>query len=143
MNQEYKLAHKKVDSVQNEYIKMSKDKFVASFIKASKRNNPSEILTSVDAYLSNIKNTFFDQMDFSNQVLVNSSFLTNRISDFVFYINYSEDKLQQEKLHKESIKTVLSKIKSQTYKRDIIQFLIEQFEESKNLVIIDYLFEEH
>jgi thiol-disulfide isomerase/thioredoxin len=34
---------------------------------------------------------------------------------------------------------VLSKIEKDTYKRDIIHFLIEQFEESKNLEIIDYL----
>jgi thiol-disulfide isomerase/thioredoxin len=75
--------------------------------------------------------------------LINSSFLTNRILDYIFYINYSDDLNQQQELYKSSIETVLSKIKSDAYKRDVIQFLIEQFEGSKNLEIIDYLFEEH
>lgn len=139
----YKEAYKKVNAVQNKYVKDSKDKFVAPFIKASARNNPPEILTSVNDYLSNIKNTFFNQLDFSNKTLINSSFLTNRIMDYVFYINYSDDEVQQQILYKKSIETVLSKIKNASYKRDIIEFLIEQFEASKNLEIIDYLFENH
>jgi thiol-disulfide isomerase/thioredoxin len=60
---------------------------------------------------------------------------------YVFYINYSDDNRTQQKLYKESIETVLSKIKNQAYKRDIIEFLIVQFEAYKNLEIIDYLFE--
>ncbi|WP_405564111.1 TlpA family protein disulfide reductase [Polaribacter sp. Asnod6-C07] len=137
----YKQAYKNVDSIQNKYVEDAKDMFIAPFIKASSRNNPSEILTSVTAYLDNIKGTYFNKLDFSNKALVNSSFLTNRILDYIFYINYSEDLQQQQILHKNAIETILSKIKSESYKRDIIEFLIEQFESAKNLDIIDYLFE--
>lgn len=143
LKENYKEAYNKVNATQNKYINLAKDKYVAPFVSASARSNPPEILTSVNDYLANIKNTFFDKLDFSNKTLVNSSFLTNRILDYVFYINYSDDQQQQQILNKNSIETVLSKIKSQAYQRDIIQFLIEQFESSKNLEIIDYLFDNH
>lgn len=139
----YKAAYSKVNTVQNKYMELAKGKYVVPFVNASARSNPSEILMSVNDYLANIKNTFFNKLDFSNKTLVNSSFLTNRVLDYLFYINYSDDIQQQQILYKNAIETVLSKIKSQAYKRDIIQFIIEQFESSKNLEIIDYLFDNH
>ncbi|WP_223269108.1 MULTISPECIES: TlpA family protein disulfide reductase [unclassified Polaribacter] len=139
----YLKVYKEVDSVQNTYVQKTKNKYIAPFVKASARINPPEILSSVNEYLSNIKNTFFNTLDFSNKALMNSSFLSNRILDYVFYINFSDDEEQQQILYKKSIETILSKIQNVSYKRDIIQFLIENFEISKNLEIIDYLFENH
>lgn len=139
----YKEVYKEVEHVQKKYEEITKNKYIAPFVKASARFNATEILSSVNDYLSNIKNTFFKTLDFSNEALVNSSFLTNRILEYVFYINYSDDEAQQQILYKESIETVLSKVKKESYKRDIIQYLIEQFETSKNLEIIDYLFKNH
>jgi thiol-disulfide isomerase/thioredoxin len=139
----YKEVYKEVDSVQRTYEEKTKNNYIAPFVKASGRINPPEILSSVNDYLLNIKNTFFNTLDFSDKTLVNSSFLTNRILDYVFYINFSDDEAQQQILYKKSIETILSKIKNEPYKKDIIQFLIEKFEVSKNLEIIDYLFEKH
>lgn len=141
--EDYKNALKKVDDVQASYVEISKDKYIAPFVKASARSNPQEILTSANAYLDNIKTTFFNQLDFSNKRLINSSFLTNRILDYIFYINFAEDEKKQQELHKSSIEIILAKIEDVVYKKDIIQFLVEQFEKSKNLEIIDYLFESH
>lgn len=141
--EKYKKGFRDVNAVQNKYEESAKGKYVAPFIKANARINTPELVNSANDYLANIKNTFFDNLDFSNKTLMNSSFLINRVLDYVFYINYAEDLEQQQILFKSSIDTVLSKIKNQAYKRDIIQFLIEQFETSKNLEIIDYLFEKH
>lgn len=143
LKEEYKQAYQKVNSIQNKYVELAKGKYVAPFIFASARSNSPEILTSINDYIDNVKNSFFSRLDFSNKSLMNSSFLTNRVLDYVFYINYSEDIEQQQVLYKNAIETVLSKVKSIAYQRDIIQFLIEQFESSKNLEIIDYLFENH
>ena len=140
---QYKKAKKNVDSIQDKYTEAAKDKYIAPFIKASLRNNPATILTSVNDYMLNLKNTYFNTLDFSSKTLINSSFLTNKILEYLFYINFSDDKKTQQKLFKQSIETVLTRIKSQPYKKDIIEFLIEQFETSKNLEIIDYLFDKH
>ena len=88
-----------------------------------------------------IKATYFDKINFSNETLKNTSFITYRVADFVFYLNFSDDEKTQQNLYKEGIKKVLEKIKSQNYQKEIIEFLITQFEATKNLEIIDYLFE--
>lgn len=139
----YKKAYNRVNTLQNKYVELSKNKYIAPIVKINARNNAAEILTSIDAYLFNIKNTFFDKLDFSNKTLLNSSFITDKIVSYVFFINYSDDSKTQQKLYKESIETVLSKIKSLPYKKDIVEFLVVQFEAYKNLEIIDYLFENY
>jgi thiol-disulfide isomerase/thioredoxin len=143
LSKQYKKAYKNLDSIQNTYTLKSKKMYVAPLIKANSRSNPKEILTSVDDYMFNLKNTYFNSLDFTNKTLINSSFLTNKILEYIFYINYSDEKTVQQELFTQSIKTVLSKIKSLPYKKDVIEFLIEQFEASKNLEAIDYLFENH
>ncbi|MDP5106994.1 MAG: AhpC/TSA family protein [Polaribacter sp.] len=139
----YKKAYNKVITIQNKYVESSKEKYIAPIVRANIQENSPEILTSIDSYLFTIKDCFFNNLDFTEKTLVNSSFLTDRIVSYIFYINYSDDDRTQQKLYKESIDIVLSHIKSLPYKKNIIEFLIEQFEGYKNLEIIDYLFENH
>lgn len=139
----YKKAFLKVNSIQKEYLDASKGMYVLPFIKASFRNSPSELIATPQKYMSNMINTFFDRMDFNNKALLNSPFLIDRITDYVFYINYSDDAVMQQKLFKESVDKVISKSENMTFKKDVIEFLISQFEATKNLELIDYLFESH
>ncbi|WP_158839926.1 TlpA family protein disulfide reductase [Polaribacter sp. L3A8] len=141
LNKEYKKALKQVNDIQKEYLETSNGMYVYPFIKASLKNNSSDILKTPEEYMSSMNNTFFNNIDFDNKTLLNSSFLISRITDYVFYINFSEDQETQQKLYKKSVDTVLSKIESITYKKDVIEFLITQFESSMNLDLIDYLFE--
>ena len=143
LNGKYKKALKKVTTIQAEYLEASKGMYVQPFIKASLRTNPSEIIASPEKYMSNMTDTFFDSMSFNDKTLLNSSFLISRITDYVFYINYSEDTATQQGLYKKSVDKVLSKIDNITFKKDVIEFLITQFETSMNLDLIDYLFENH
>ena len=137
----YKKALAKVQKTQQKYEELAKNKYIFPLVKATLRNNISEIETSPDAYMEAIKASYFDKINFSNETLKNASFITDRIADFVFYLNFSDDEKTQQNLYKEAIKKVLGKIKSQTYQKEIIEFLITQFETTKNLEIIDYLFE--
>ena len=74
---------------------------------------------------------------------MNSSFLIDKTLEYVFYINYSDDTNTQQNLYKTAVKTVLSKITDVNYKKEIIEFLVQQFEGSQNLQLVDYLFENH
>lgn len=143
LKSEYKTALNNVNSVQKEYLDASKGMYVQPFIKASLRNSPSEIISTPQEYMSNMIDTFFDRMDFNNKTLLNSSFLVDRIADYVFSINYSDDAATQQKLYKESVDYVFSKIETIPFKKDVIEFLIGEFEASMNLELIDYLFENH
>ncbi|MDP5092283.1 MAG: TlpA family protein disulfide reductase [Polaribacter sp.] len=139
----YKKALAKVLKTQQKYEELAKNKYIFPLVKATSRNNVPEIETSPNAYMEAMKTTYFDKIDFSNETLRNSSFITDRVADFVFYLNFSDDEKTQQNLYKEAIKKVLGKIKNQTYQKEIIEFIITQFEATKNLEIIDYLFENH
>ena len=139
----YIRAFNNLYTIQKHFLNLSKNSYSHPFIQASLRNNPSVIIASSDIYMSNMMSTFFDNIDFSNKKLLNSSFLVDKITEYIFYLNYSEDKETQYKLHKKAIETVFSKLTDLPFKKDLIEFLIAQFEASKNLKIIDYLFENH
>ncbi|WP_282070882.1 TlpA family protein disulfide reductase [Polaribacter atrinae] len=143
LKNKYKEALKIVNAIQKEYLEASNGMYVQPFIKASLRNNLPEIIETPEKYMSNMIGTFFDPIDFNNKTLLNSSFITDRITDYVFYINYSQDVETQQKLFKESVDKVFSKIDNISYKKEIIEFLINQFETDMNLELIDYLFDNY
>ncbi|MDA9336937.1 thioredoxin-like domain-containing protein [Polaribacter sp.] len=138
---EYKKAYREVVAVQKSFLTRTMGKYVHPFVKASLRKIPLEIIKTPQEYMSNVTTTFFDTIDFSDKKLINSTFITNKIIEYVFYVNYSDDQTQQNNLFKKSIDVVLSKIKDPEYKKDIIVFLITKFESINNLESIDYLLE--
>lgn len=143
LSKKYRKTLSKIHKIQQKYMAETEGMYVQPFIKATLRANPPEIKTTAKNYMANMTNTFFNNMDFSNETLKNSSFLVDRATDFIFYINYSEDQETQQKLYKKSIETVFSKINDVVFKKEVITFLIGQFESSKNLEIIDFLFENY
>ena len=140
---DYKKSLNAINEIQKHFLATSKNYYSNPFIKAASRKNSSEIITSPEKYMPTMLATFFDNIDFSNKELLNSSFLVDKITEYVFYLNYSEDKDEQQKLHKKAINTVLPKLTNLPFKKDVIEFLITQFEASKNLSLIDYLFNKH
>ncbi|MFT5145323.1 MAG: thiol-disulfide isomerase/thioredoxin [Polaribacter sp.] len=143
LDQAYKTALKRINGIQEKYIESTKNMYVYPFIKASLRVNSAEIKTNLQDYMYAVKHTFFDPIDFSNETLINSSFLVDRIADYIFYMNYSEDKTTQQALYKSAVKTVFTKIEDSVLKKYIIEFLIEKFEENNNFRMIDFLFKNY
>ncbi|MFB1040876.1 MAG: TlpA disulfide reductase family protein [Polaribacter sp.] len=143
LDQAYKTALKRINGIQEKYIESTKNMYVYPFIKASLRVNSAEIKTNLQDYMYAVKHTFFDPIDFSNETLINSSFLIDRIADYIFYMNYSEDKTTQQALYKSAVKTVFTKIEDSVLKKYIIEFLIEKFEENNNFRMIDFLFKNY
>ena len=139
----YNTTLKKINSIQEKYLESTKNMYVYPFIKASLRANSTEIKTNLQDYLYAVKNTFFDHIEFSNETLINSSFLVDKITDYIFYMNYSENAETQQKLYKTAVENVFIKVKNIVFKKNIIEFLIGQFEEANNLEMIDVLFENY
>ena len=135
----YKTQLTKIDGLQKQYLEKSKGKMVYHFIKATNRYNNPIIAKDPQLYLKSINKHFFDTIDFSNETLYNSTFLVDRITDYVFYMNYSEDPTKQIELYDNAVKRVLEKVKTQVFKKDVIEFLITQFVNSNNVDFADYL----
>ena len=143
LKKSYKAALLKINNAQQAYLESTQKLYIYPFVKASFRVNPPELKTNVKEYMSAILDTFFDHIEFSNETLINSSFLVDRITDYIFYINYSEDETTQQSLYKSALETVFTKIEDSVFKKYIIEFLIGQFEEANNLEMIDFLFENY
>lgn len=135
----YEIQLAKIADLQKQYLTKAKGKMVYHFIKATNRHNRADIAKDPQVYLKSINNHFFDTIDFNNKALYNSTFLIDRITDFVFYMNYSKDPIKQRELYETAVKSVLEKAKNETFKKDITEFLITQFVNAGNIDFADYL----
>lgn len=139
----YKEAVKNIKTVQSEFAKKANNMLVLNFIKATDRYNAPEAAKTPKEYFSGVLSHFFDNIDFKNSVLFNSSFLIDRITDYVFYMNYTEDRDRQLVLHKNAVDKVMGLIENQKFKADIIEFLATQFSSAKETSIVDYIMKNH
>lgn len=141
--EDYKKLLIDLEKVQNSYIQNSRGTLAYHFIKATNRYNSPQIAKQPQEYLNNAVTHFFDEIDFSSRYLYNSSFLIDRIADYVFYMNFSQDPIKQKELYKKAITTSLNKVTTDSFKVDVLEFLISQFSSVKNAEIVDYLFAEY
>jgi thiol-disulfide isomerase/thioredoxin len=139
----YKKALNNVNAVQNSYVDSSQGTLAYNFIKASSRYNSPTIAKTSEEYLGQVVDHFFDKIDFNDKYLYNSSFLVDRIADYVFYMNYSQNPDEQTRLHKKASDYVIGKISDIDFKSDIVQFLTSQFVALKNSTMVDYLMQNH
>ena len=126
--------------IEKEYILASEEKLVNHFIKASLRYNSSEIFERPVDYISSSITHFFDHIDFSNKTLYNSTFLFDKISEYVVSLNVAADPVQKEEFYKKASKAAIEKTTTISFKTDVINYLISQFAEIKNAVLVDHLF---
>nr|WP_299031324.1 TlpA disulfide reductase family protein [uncultured Tenacibaculum sp.] len=139
----YKKELKELEDVQEMYENKSEGMLVNSFIKASQRYNSSNPHDNIQDYLSETVDNFFTHVDFKSETLFNSSFLIDRINDYVFYLNYSDDKEVQQELIKESIKNVMKKISSDKLEKAVTYYLISALTDKRNGPAVDWMFEEY
>ncbi len=139
----YKNAVLNVQKVQKGYVKTSEGTLAHHFIKATDRYNAPEVAKNSRQYLDGVVTHFFDKIDFSNTNLYNSSFLIDRIADYVFYMNYSENVDTQKKLYQKAAGIAIGKVSDMKFKADVIEFLISQFAAVKNADMVDFLFANH
>lgn len=136
----YKYWVSTLQRIEKEYLQKSQGTLIYAFIKAADRYNPSNIIKNPKEYTATSIDHFFDQIDFDNKTLYNSSFLIDKISDFVFYVNYSKNIETQKKRYKKASDIVINKIQDLSFKTQVIEFLITQFVIIKNAEMVDYLF---
>ncbi len=139
----YKKELKKLEDVQETYENKSEGMLVNSFIKASQRYNSSSALDNREEYLTTTVSNFFKNIDFSSDVLYNSSFLIDRITEYVFYLNFAEDADTQQKLLKESITKVMDKVPSGKIRKAAVDFLITSLTDKRNGEAVDWMLAEY
>lgn len=74
---------KKQAEVQNKFEKTAKGTIALSFIKANRPYIPKKY-ESIKVYVKNLKDYYFNYIDFDNEILQSSNFLSERIISYVF-----------------------------------------------------------
>lgn len=139
----YKKALLAIEKTKASFLKSSKGMFVAQFIKAHFQYNSPKIITNAKDYLNTKTSHFFDAIDFENKTLVNAAFFIDKLNQYVFYTNISEDEKTQQIFYEKAMNTILEKATSTELKKNILELFIHQFAGLKNVVLVDYLLENH
>jgi len=140
----FKVEAKNRKGLQEMYEDLSKGKLANNFIKAERNFVADSIFESPQEYLNSIKNHYFDYIDFSDEALYNSTYFSEKIIDYVFYLNSSDDVEVQQQLFKRNVEDVIEKIGDNTYiKSEISTVLLHAFAQIENVEVIEYLIEKH
>jgi len=126
--------------LQQEFEEKSVNKLANHFIRASNKYFSEALIDEPQEYLNSEKQHYFDFIDFKDNELLNSTFISESVLSYVFYLNVSEDVVVQNVLYKNSINEVMSKVGDNSdLKREIITALLNYFAEVENINLIDFL----
>lgn len=114
------------------------------FISASAQYNAETPHKSTDQYLQAIKEHFFDAMDLSDTILSNSTFVNDRLNDYVYYLNQAEDLEKENTLQKNAIENAIQWIGAhQELLSNFQEDLIETYTQRENIEMVNFVMEKH
>ncbi|RXP59402.1 hypothetical protein EC396_04965 [Lutibacter sp. HS1-25] len=130
--------------IQQEFEVNSEGMLASHFIKSNEKYYAEKLFENPQEYLNSEKTHFFEYINFTDPVIINSNVITQAVLDYTFYLNASDDVEVQQKLYKNAIDTVLAKVSDNNLlKSEIVNTLLYAFSQSENLTITDYLQENY
>lgn len=137
-----KAIFKTQRETQENFEKAANDTRALVFIKANKPYIPTNIET-VKTYISHLKKHYFDFVDFNNPILQSSSFLEERVLNYVFGMS-SEAKDEFEN-YKENIDVVFSHMKTapKAVQRILLFDLWQQMADLRHESVSNYIGENY
>jgi len=123
---------------QARYEKQATNMIALQFIKANKPYIPKKH-EAVKTYISHLKNHYFDYVDFNNKTLQSSSFLEERMNNYVFGMS-SEGK-DKNTNYKENIDVFCNAMKSapNAVKRILLVSLWQQMRDLNLVIVANYI----
>ncbi|NOR27433.1 MAG: redoxin family protein [Lutibacter sp.] len=143
LQSEYSNLLTKFNIFQTEFEKKAEEKLALHFIKANHKYYAPNLIKTPQNYLNSEKQHFFDFINFEDEVLLNSIFLSELITDYVFYLNGSDDVEVQNILYKNATKEVVDKIINTNLKSEIISTLLYAFSQVENTILVDFVIENY
>lgn len=130
---------------QSNFEKLAEKTIALQFIKANKPYIPNKY-EDVKTYVNNLKTHYFDYVDFNNKTLQSSSFLEERMNNYVF--GMSSDKVEEITNYKNNIDVFCNAMKQApaAIKRILLVSLWQQmvdldYEDVANYISTKYLIE--
>ncbi|WP_299108878.1 TlpA disulfide reductase family protein [uncultured Winogradskyella sp.] len=127
---------KTLKDTQLAYEDLAKDRLAINFISANRPYIPTQY-EDISTYSKNLKQHYLSQVDFSNYLLQSSTFLTDRVTSYVFNMvqNPSQD------TYKSHIDDVANAISNDylIIKTSLLEMLWHQFVTAENHEIANYI----
>ncbi|PCI34928.1 MAG: hypothetical protein COB60_05255 [Flavobacteriaceae bacterium] len=140
----YLTAYEKNRETQESYLKKANETVAENFIYALQKYNAPEIIETAQEYMNSTKEHFFDFIDFKNPLLINSTIITKKVVNYVYYLNTSDDNQTQQALYKRSVIDVFEKLQDQPkLQAELLTTLMYGFVQMQNLPLVDYLMESY
>ncbi len=140
----YKKVVKKLANLQEDYEEDTENMIANHLIKALRKFYTKSVIEDPQVCLNTTKEHFFDYIDFTDKYLKNSVLLPEKIIEYVFQINASDDVEVQNKIFQKSCLDVIEKVGDDMFaKRDILEFLLRNFTIAKNVPTVDFLIKEY
>ncbi len=140
---QYGKIHGEYESFKNRFFTSEKDSMIKTLIRASVYPKPETIIDNPRDYLPYVKSHYFDNLDFQNDYLIHSPVLIDRVMDYVFYLNSSQDPGEQNRQYIAAVTDVLDRIKDDKIRAGFIKSLIQSFARDEIIVPVDYLLTEY
>lgn len=123
LQNKYIYKRKEIDAYQNYFEKQSKGKIANHFIKSFVKYLSKTPLNSKKEYYSLLKDNYLSSINFQDSVLRNSSFILDRLIEYVFDLNEITARKNKTKLDVKMIDKALSKIEPSKFKDEVIYSL--------------------
>ncbi len=137
---DYRSVYKNIEKKQEKYADTSRATISESFIYALQKYNTPEIIETGQEYLNSTKAHFFDFIDFKNPLLMNSTIITKKVVNYIYYLNTSSDYQMQQALYKRSLLDVFEKTEDQPkLEAELLTTLMYGFVQMKNLPMVDFI----
>lgn len=132
----FNAIFKTLKDTQTAYEELAEDKLVSHFIQANRPYMPSKH-EDISTYSNHLKQHYLSQIDFSDHLLQSSSYLTDRVTAYVFHMvdNPNNDIYKQ---HVDDVAKAISNDDS-TIKTSLLEILWQRFVTLKNNDVANYI----
>jgi peroxiredoxin len=144
IRKKYTEVINRLSSEQRDYEKQSEGKLAHHIIKASAQYNSPEPIKNPAVYLQTVKDHFFDAIDLNDSILSHTSFINDRLTDYVFYLNQAEDLETINLLQQKAIQNAITWIGENT--QVLVKFeasLLEQYLVDDNVTMLKFVLENY
>ncbi len=139
----YQNKLREIKGIQEDFEKQSEGKLAYYFIKASKQFNVENPIKVPVDYLNEVKKYFFDAFDLNDSILNKSTFINDKIVDYIFYLNQSNDREALNEMQKNSINISLSKLSNSLLKKNIEESILNRYAEEQNDEMVNFMLDNH
>lgn len=144
LSQLYAEKREDVLKTQSYFENKSSGKMANYFIRADKQHNAAAPIKIPEDYLNEVKIHFFDATDFNESPLINAAYINDKLIDYIFYLNQSNDDKALTQMQKEAIEIAINKIEVHpNLQKTVLENILNEYARQQNGDMVNYVLENY